>query len=165
MASSARKKAGAITAWRITTFKTSTKAFNGDGAWSYGGRWNHAGHRAVYLAESISLCALEILVHVDKQEMPSDYYCFEVTIPAGILVEKIDVGDLPREWRSYPTHPKTQQIGTEWIESRSSLLLSVPSAVIPAERIYVLNPEHPDFEKIVIGKPEPFRLDQRLLNN
>ena len=163
MASSARKKAGGITAWRITTFKTKTKAFNGEGAWKYGGRWNQEGYRAVYMAESISLCALEILVHVDPEDMPSDYHCFEVNVPAGIRVERIDAGGLPKEWRRYPPHPKTQQIGTDWLKSGSSVLLSVPSALIPSERIYVLNPEHKDFEKIVIGDPEPFRFDPRLV--
>lgn len=115
------------------------------------------------MAESISLCALEIIVHVDPEDMPSDYYCFEVNVPAGIRVYKIDASGLPKEWRRYPPHHKTQQIGTEWLKSGSSVLLSAPSAVIPSERIYVLNPEHKDFEKIVIGDPELFRFDPRLV--
>jgi len=163
MASSARKKTGGLKAWRITISKAPTKAFNGEGAWKYGGRWNQERHRAVYLAESISLCALEILVHVDPEDMPSSYYCFEVDIPAAIRIEKIEVGSLPKEWRRYPPHPSTQQIGTEWLMSGSSVLLSVPSAVIPDERVYVLNPEHKNFKKIRIGKPKPFSLDQRLV--
>jgi RES domain-containing protein len=40
--------------------------------------------------------------------------------------------------------------------------LSVPSAVVPPERNYLLNPAHRDFTKIRIGKPEPFHFDPRL---
>lgn len=163
MASSASKTPGGMKAFRITSTKSRKEAFSGEGAWKYGGRWNQEGHRAVYLAQSISLCALEILVHVDPEDMPSGFYCFEVHIPEGIRIEKIEAGSLPKKWRNYPAHPSTQQMGTEWLKSGTSVLLSVPSAVIPAERVYVLNPEHKDFKKIRIGKPRPFRLEQRLI--
>lgn len=162
MASSARRPGG-IRAWRITISKDPQKAFNGEGAWEHGGRWNQEGHRAVYLAESVSLCALEILVHVDPEDMPSNYYCYEVEIPAGIRIGRFEVDSLPKNWRRYPPPPSTQRLGAEWLRSGSSAVLSVPSAVIPPERAYVLNPEHKDFAKIRIGEPKPFRLDPRLI--
>ena len=39
----------------------------------------------------------------------------------------------------------------------------IPSAVIPAETNYLLNPLHPDFRRIKIGKPRRFETDLRLI--
>jgi len=38
------------------------------------------------------------------------------------------------------------------------------SVIIPAELNYVLNPFHPDFTEIEVGKPESFAFDPRLLS-
>ncbi|MBI2497892.1 MAG: RES domain-containing protein, partial [Opitutae bacterium] len=40
--------------------------------------------------------------------------------------------------------------------------LRVPSVVVPGEFNYLLNPAHPDFKRVKIGKPEPFSFDPRL---
>ena len=42
-------------------------------------------------------------------------------------------------------------------------MLRVPSAIVTSESNYLLNPPHPKFERVVIGKPEKFELDLRLL--
>lgn len=58
-----------------------------------------------------------------------------------------------------------QALGTDWLrQSRSSVLL-VPSAVMPAEHNYLLNPLHPDFRRIAIGEPEFLDTDIRLLRD
>jgi RES domain-containing protein len=41
-------------------------------------------------------------------------------------------------------------------------VLAVPSAVIPHELNYLLNPRHPHFKRIRVGRPEPFSFDPRL---
>jgi RES domain-containing protein len=41
--------------------------------------------------------------------------------------------------------------------------LEVPSAVVPRECNYVLNPVHPDFAALRIEPAEPYELDLRLL--
>ena len=48
-----------------------------------------------------------------------------------------------------------------WLHS--PMLLAVPSVIISGEPNYMLNPAHPDFKKIIIGKPEAFTFDPRLL--
>jgi RES domain-containing protein len=42
-------------------------------------------------------------------------------------------------------------------------VLAVPSAVIPAETNYLLNPVHPDFTRIKTGQPQELVIDLRLL--
>lgn len=79
------------------------------------------------------------------------------------MVERLELAKLPRNWRRGSSPTVTQQIGDQWIEERRSLALDVPSAILPIETIYLINPEHPDFDKISIQKPEPFSFDDRLL--
>ena len=67
-----------------------------------------------------------------------------------------------RDWRDLAAREQLQKIGTEWARKRTGAVLSVPSAVIPPESNYLLNPLHPDFKRIEIGKPEAFVTDVRL---
>ena len=57
-----------------------------------------------------------------------------------------------------------RSIGDEWAVKRSSLVLEVPSAVIPVEKNFVINPLHVAFLKLVKGKPIPLPIDDRLRN-
>jgi RES domain-containing protein len=57
----------------------------------------------------------------------------------------------------------TQIYGGDWLRSkRSAVLVVVPRAVMQIEEKFLLNPEHPDFTKIRLGKATPFELDPRL---
>ena len=42
------------------------------------------------------------------------------------------------------------------------LALLAPSVGIPGERVLVLNVSHPDFSKLKVSGPAPFRFDHRL---
>ncbi len=56
----------------------------------------------------------------------------------------------------------TQIYGGDWLRSKRSAVLVVPRAVMQIEEKFLLNPEHPDFTKIRLGKATPFELDPRL---
>ena len=149
-----------IPIWRLTKVNTVEKAFDGEGARLYGERWNQKGTPIVYTASTIALCALEVLVHVDSDLLPK-LYLFKVEIP-----EEISVGDLeeelPLNWRESPAPEELQDIGTNWVKASETALLRIPSAVIPFESNFLLNPNHPDFRRFRIGKPELFEFDPRL---
>ena len=51
--------------WRLCELADAAKAFDGEGARLYGGRWNHRGTRLVYASSTLSLAALECLVHAE----------------------------------------------------------------------------------------------------
>jgi RES domain-containing protein len=78
------------------------------------------------------------------------------------LPEIFPVRTLPPDWRTEPPPPSTRQIGDTWVRDGRSAILALPSVIIPGELNYVLNPFHPDFKKISIGKPEKFTFDPRL---
>jgi RES domain-containing protein len=116
----------------------------------------------VYTSGSVSLAVLEVLVHLREASLISSYSL----IPARFddaLIERLDRSRLPDGWRSYPAPPGLQLIGDEWVRSQSSAVLEVPSAVVERESNYLLNPAHPDCSSVVIGEPEPFTFDERLL--
>ena len=57
-----------------------------------------------------------------------------------------------------------QEIGSKWYVNQESLVLKVPSAVIPYEYNYVINAEHPLFaDNIKIIRREDYFWDNRLI--
>jgi RES domain-containing protein len=150
------------TAWRILPARFASEAFTGEGAWRVGGRWNSPGVRMVYASEHKSLAVLETLVHVDPHR-PMNFLCFRLEIPETVI-ERSAAGDLPLGWQVEPPASPTQQVGDAWARAGRSAVLAVPSALIPEELNYLLDPVHRDFARITLAKPTPFTFDPRLLN-
>lgn len=150
------------TGWRIVKTRLAARAFDGEGARRYGGRWNSAGTRVVYTSQSVSLAVLELLVHLQASRPLASYSVRSVQFAEG-LVTSLDRASLPRDWRAFPTPTTLQRIGDDWIASAASVVLQVPSAIVEDESNYMINPAHPDFRRLRIGPLVRFRLDPRLL--
>src|SRR5260370_11883795 len=135
-------------------------AHDGLGASRYGGRWNHKGTAAIYTAASRALCALEVLANAD--ELAGDYLVTPIEVPDSLTVRTLSIENLPHLWDAGEPISGTRDIGTEWANAATSAVLAVPSAVIPREYNYILNPRHPDFSKIKFFSSEPFYFDDRL---
>jgi len=150
-----------LVVWRIVQRRLAKHAFSGEGARRYGGRWNSPGLPVIYMAQSQSLAALEILVHVDSENLLFNYVAIPVRIEENLILQ-IDSSKLPRNWRAYPATKATRSLGDMWLIDQESVVLQVPSAVIPTEYNFLLNPVHPDFRHLVPGKPVPFEFDSRL---
>jgi RES domain-containing protein len=116
----------------------------------------------VYSSATLSLAALERLVHTDPDLEPLNLVAVPVDADGRIPVESLDAADLPADWRTYPAPESLARLGAEWVSAATTALLSVPSAVIPHERNYLLNPAHPDFGRLLIGPAEPFGFDPRM---
>jgi RES domain-containing protein len=150
-----------MNAWRITQQKHAKAAFTGEGARLFGGRWNSPGIPVVYLAQSQSLAILEVLVHLETQALLNQYVFLEATFDPS-LVTTLDRSFIPKNWQSDPVPKAVQRIGDAWASSNESVILRLPSALVPDESNFLLNPRHPDFQKITISRPRPFRFDPRL---
>jgi RES domain-containing protein len=148
--------------WRLLTARFADTAFTGEGARLYGGRWNRKGVPMVYTAGSQSLATLEMLVQ--DEPLRARYVMIPVGLPKNLKIERVSAEELPADWRDLATRDQIQAIGTAWAKRKSSAVLAVPSAVIPAEFNYLLNPLHPSFSKIEIGEPQDFITDLRLVN-
>lgn len=151
-----------ITAWRIIKARHRDRAFSGEGARIAGGRWNKIGIPMIYTADSLALAALEIIVHLSRQELLKKiFFCIPARFDAN-LVTALDPAELPEDWNALPPSESTRAIGTEWALKQTSTVLKVASTVIPQEFNYVINPLHPDFNKIAIGTARRLALDPRL---
>jgi RES domain-containing protein len=151
-----------VTAWRMFRPVHARSAFTGEGARLYGGRWNSPGVPMIYSSQSLALAALEMLVHLQSPQVLRKYLACSVTFDSE-FIDRIPLRDLPRNWRRNPAPAALRQIGDEWIASQRSLGLEVPSVVVPDESNYLFNPRLPQFTKLRIGKPKPFKFDPRLL--
>jgi RES domain-containing protein len=149
------------TGWRIVTARLAKAAFTGEGARLYGGRWNPKGVPLMYTAESQALAVLEILVQ--DEPLRARYVLISAHIPDDLVLDRITVDQLPPDWRSPEARGELQKHGADWVRGGTRAVLAVPSAVIPAETNYLLNPEHPDFARIGIGEPLELVTDLRLL--
>ena len=149
------------TVWRITTRRFVDTAFSGEGARLFGGRWNRPGQSLVYTAESRSLALLEMLVQDDP--LRAHYVLIPAFVPATVSTEHLQAASLPKGWRSLAERAQLQALGANWLRESRSCVLAVPSAVVPAELNFLINPLHPDFAGITVGQPEPLETDLRLI--
>lgn len=147
--------------WRLTLRKHSVP--DGEGARRYGGRWNKPGTPVVYTSGTLSLAALEYLVHVDSDILPDGLVSIRAIIPDSLKMEVINASDLPLEWKDKIIPVRLQQLGTDWVTHAKSAVLRVPSVVIEHEWNYVLNPRHPEFSQITWEAAKVFSFDQRLV--
>lgn len=146
-------------AWRIVKAKHAASAFSGEGAARAGGRWNSRGVPVVYASSTLSLAALENLVHLNPPLL-FKYVAFPIEFDDALVASP---GKLPADWALEPPGPAGKAIGDAWVHAGRSAVLAVPTVIIPSETNYLLNPAHLDFKKISIGMPQPFAFDPRLL--
>lgn len=146
--------------WRLA--RRAFQELDGEGARQVGGRWNSEGTAVVYTAATLSLAALEYLVHVDPEDVPDDLVAMRIEMPDEAPVQKVAVEDLPRGWSREPDHPACIEIGDRWAAEVQSLALRVPSAVVPEESNILLNPAHPDARRLRVIRVRGFTFDPRL---
>jgi len=135
---------------------------SGEGARIHGARWNRKGTPVVYTAESRSLAALECLVHVSLPDLPRGLRIVCIGIPDKFTPREIAPDDLPKGWRSDPAPFTAADFGSRWAANKESLLLRVPSVVVPHEFNLLINPLHPDIKFVSILEEEDFVYDERI---
>lgn len=131
---------------------------SGRGAELFGGRWNEKGIPALYTSSSLSLAALEILVHTDKSLPPVNMAYAKIYVPDEMFSMKIlrlKDDEVPVEY------------GTKWLKEKRGLMLKVPSVILPYEYDHefnlILNPLHEDYKKVSVVEVHDFSFDVRLV--
>ncbi len=135
---------------------------SGKGASLSSNRWNSKGVEIIYCSESRALAMAEVAVNLNLAEIPGDFLMLEIEIPDDIAIEIIKKEKLPGKWNSFPHSPLTQKTGDQFIQRKKHCVLRVPSAVVPGDFNYLINSDHPDFQRIRIVSVEPFPFDDRL---
>lgn len=150
-----------ITAYRITKKKYAGESLSGKGGLVVGGRWHHKGVEIVYCAGHLSLAAMELFVNFGKHDKKISLVSVAIDIPKD-LIEVFPMGSLPLDWRQVPPPRSTAELGTKWLREQRSAVLQVPSAMLPTEANYLINPLHPAAGSIVVQQPKPFSFDPRM---
>lgn len=136
----------------------------GKGAAAAGGRWNSVGRPVIYLADSLALAQLEKRVHTPMRP-PRDLVAVEVTLPAAALAAAVTLR-APEGWDADNVDwsvgsVDSQRAGDDWLAGAETLLLRVPSVVVPVGWNYLLNPAHVDARRVATRRI-PHRPDPRL---
>jgi RES domain-containing protein len=146
--------------WRLTQQKHQETAFSGEGGLYASGRWSPKGLRVVYTASSLALATLELFVHLESDRIP--LVAIRAEIPDNLPIESVNIDNLPKNWQEATAYPQLQPLGKQWLQNRSTAILQIPSAIVPVESNYLINPEHPDCLKIQLDPPVVYKLDHRL---
>lgn len=135
---------------------------SGEGAFLHGGRWNSEGLYALYSASHISLALLEVVVNIDRSilKFMSSYHLLTLSVPESLILP-FKHTSLKKGWQN--DFNLTQLIGDGFLQSQSSVIMEVPSAVVPEESNLLINPLHQDFARIKLIQSTSYHLDKRLL--
>ncbi len=143
--------------WRISNHST----LDGRGGLYASARWHTQGHAVVYLATSPAGALVEVLVHLelDPQHLPASYTMLKAEAPDEDEPRRISLESLPDNWRDDLT--LTRRMGDDWLLTAQSALLEVPSAILPETFNLLLNPRHPDAQRVAVLWHHPFPYDHR----
>lgn len=134
---------------------------SGKGAAKSNNRWNSKGVELIYTSESRALAMTEVLVHLSPFLIPADFVMLEIDVPNELQVLEIAEAELTQSWNSHPPLSESQKIGDAFIHAEVYPICKVPSAVVSGDHNYLINPHHPQFERISVAKVEDFSFDRR----
>ena len=144
--------------WRVSNYAT----LDGMGGLYVSGRWHTKGHPVVYCTLNPATALLEILVHmeIDAEDRPERFQMLRIEGPDTLSVEEIKPGALPSNWVEDIAF--TQNVGDGWLSEAGSLLLRVPSVIVPETWNVLVNPQHAEASllKVTMRYEHPF--DARL---
>lgn len=136
---------------------------NGEGARLFGGRWNRKGTSCIYTSLSRSLAILEFSVNISLDDIPRALSIVTIRIPDTQLL--VNTEDLPGNWKDVPAPSSTREFGNTILTEKKHLIFRVPSAVIPQEYNYLINPIHPELAQCKVLQVEDLAYDIRIKLN
>lgn len=128
----------------------------------FGVRWNSKGRFVIYTASSRSLACLENLVHRSGEGLNESFKLLTIEIPKTLKIHEVKLKELSKNWSDFNNSNYCKKIGDMWLDKHESAVMKVPSAIIPDENNYLINPNHNDFKKISLAKIENFTFDPRI---
>jgi RES domain-containing protein len=126
------------------------------------GRWNSAGKKVIYAAESIPLAFLENMVRRQGVGFNKDFRIMIIEIPDRVKIAAIIPSDLEDGWRDSRDYSKCQRVGDKWYDEGKTMVLKVPSAIVPEAFNYIINSEFPDHGMIKLVSTTDLVPDERI---
>lgn len=139
--------------WRVSNHAD----LSGVGGTLVSGRWHSVGRPVLYAAEHPAAAILEMLAHMDREEIPATYQMLEIEAADDASSQ---TPALPSDWRGAPA--LSRAIGDDWLKQGKTLLLRVPSVLAPRTTNVLINPRHPEMSRVRLVSTERLDLDARL---
>lgn len=158
---------GTVALWRIATDtpKYTADDLSGAGAKASGGRWNRPGNAVLYTAGTRALACLETVVHFNAGGLPLNRYLVEIQVPAADYEARTQASaSLPVGWDAIPEAKVSLDYGDAWLAGGATLLLEVPSVIVPEEFNLLINPAHPHAKNVKATKVRKWTYDARLVS-
>ncbi|MGZ3181919.1 MAG: RES family NAD+ phosphorylase [Telluria sp.] len=151
-----------VALWRIaaTTGTYVATDLSGAGAKHTGGRWNSPGLAVTYCSASIALAVHETIVHLRSGGLPLNRYLVQIVVPDDVWDAR-QVLMPPVGWDALPAGMVSVQVGDAWLQGQASALLVVPSVIVPEESNVLINPLHPDAQRIAAKALRKWQYDPR----
>lgn len=149
----------------MTVYRLAYRNYIGDvsgiGARLYGGRWNPKGVPCIYTSAHVSLALLEKFVHARGKEDMDGLMLLSIELPdRRDLVYHVDKSRMVAGWSDNIDY--SQWLGKQLLAEDTFVAFSVPSAIVPSERNFIINPQAADFHAVKFNRPAPFDIDSRL---
>ena len=143
--------------WRVSNYVN----LEGTGGLYVSARWHTKGHPVIYCTLNPATALLETLVHIeiDADDRPSKFQVLRIEGPDTLSIEVMSLESLPSDWMQ--NQRATQEIGDSWLTTRRSLLLQVPSILVPETWNVIVNPMHSQANQLQIVKVYQHAFDQR----
>ncbi|MEO1010653.1 MAG: RES family NAD+ phosphorylase [Bacteroidota bacterium] len=127
-------------------------------------RWNRENQYVIYTASSRSLATLEMVAHRNAIMGGLRYQMMVIRLPERKgFIKTLSLESLPKNWQTLKKFSLTQNYGSAWYLNLESVVLAVPSALIPQEFNFIVNTKHPDFSEVELVSAEKYDWDKRLL--
>ena len=141
--------------WRISNYAD----LSGIGGVRFPARWHNKGRPIVYTAEHPAGALAEFLAHLDLEDIPASFQLITIEADDAIVPLRLDPRTLAQDWAV--NHAVTRKAGDAWLGGGESLLLRVPSVLVPDTFNLLINPLHDDTRRLRIVKAEKVPLDSR----
>jgi RES domain-containing protein len=140
--------------WRVSNYQT----LDGVGGLYVSGRWHTKGYPVIYCAANPAAALLETLIHIeiDSEDRPERFHVLKIEGPDTLSQETVKADALPANWTD--DFAASQDVGDRWLSEGRSVLLHVPSVLVPETWNILINPRHPQAHllKITLTYEHPF---------
>lgn len=140
--------------WRISEHLD----LSGVGGTIAAGRWHRDLRPIIYTSATPSGALLETLVHLDAEDAPDSLNLMKIYAPEAAAIETMPVAAFEQD----TSLQRTKSFGDLWLRQQRTPLLRVPSIIMPETWNILLNPVHPDAERVTILSAQRFGVDPRL---
>jgi RES domain-containing protein len=153
-----------VSLWRISNYAD----LSGVGGLKTSGRWHEKGRHVVYAADHPSSALLEVMVHleIDFEDLPTTYQLLEIDVPNDVACETVSLADLEKISQGWKDDPKiTRGLLLPWFEQQRTAVVAVPSAIMPVNTNYIINPKHPEAQRLTVVQAARYPHDMRLFGS